>query len=272
MDIREDSMAVARMTNKLVPTVLTMGASGLMTRKVDIYSAATFAQRGEDDEISPQKFAKNAKSSITPAQYGGAFRITDARASSDFDPVLADAAFELGGAAAKHIDVNLATLFSSVTGGTIGSGATDTAAWSDITKALAILENQDVPPGLPRYCALHPYQWERLLSSVTPAGASVAVAPAFQDRVTAGGFFQSPAYHQLTFVITNAIAISGTAATGCVYVPQAFALDTRKAFTIEPKRIQEREASDLYATFWYGYGTWRPEWAVALSLDAATPS
>lgn len=274
--IREDSLAVARSANLLGPTVLRMGGQGLASRKVDIYSAATFVQRGEDDEMVAQKFTKSAKSEITPYQFAAAFRITDARVASDFDPVMADASLELGSAAAKSVDEAIAGLWDDgvITGGTIGSGVGSTITWDKIASAQAILSNADIPPGAPMYCALHPYQWKVLFSSASIAGASVAaVQPNWQNGLANGNsYFQTPAFAGMTFIVSNSITISGTAAYSALYVPQAFMLDTRKEFGIEPKRLPEREASELHATMWYGVGAWRPEWAVCLYLNAATPS
>jgi hypothetical protein len=276
-DIREDSVAVARSANLLAPTILTMSETGLAPRKVDIYSAATWVQRGEDDEMVAQKFNKSAKSTITPYQFASAFRITDARAATDYDGVMADAALELGGAAGQYVDEAIASIWDDavITGGTIGSGVGSTITWSNIASAQAILSAAKIPPGAPIYCALHPYQWKVLYSSATIAGATIAaVQPNWQDSLSRSNtYFQSPAYAGITFIVTNAIQVtSGTVGWGCMYVPQAFALDTRKAFGIEPKRLAEREATELHATMWFGVGAWRPEWAVCLEFNAATPT
>ena len=186
---------------------------------------------------------------------------------------MANAAFELGAAAAAHIDAAIATQFASFTGGTIGSSGS-TITWRSITKALAILENQGIPRGLPRYCALHPYHWEILLAANSIASASVAVAPGFQDRfASAQSFFTVPQFQGVTFIVTNSISIDGsTDAKGALYVPQAVAVDTRKPFDIRPERDESKELTELNASMWYVAGTWRPAFGVTIYHNAATPS
>jgi hypothetical protein len=261
------------MANVLIPTVTNLSAAGMMNRTVNEYNAVTFVTAGEDDDTSAQTFTKDTLATLTPASYRARIDITDQRAETDFDAEVSNASLELGQAAAKHIDTNIATLFSSVTGGTIGSGVGSTITWRYITDAYTLLVNQNIPAGAPVFCALHPYQWSVLLSANSIAGASVAVAPAFQDRlVAAPNFFNVPAFQGITFVISNSITISGTAAYGCIYVPQAFAVDTRKVFNVRPERDESRELTELNASMWYAYGVWRPAFAVSLYTKAATPS
>jgi len=272
-DIIEDSLAVARMANVLAPTVTNLSAGGMNPRKVNEYNAVTFATAGEDDDTSAQQFTKDALSTLTPASYRARVDLTDQRVESDFDGEVAAASMELGSAAARQIDVHLASNFSSLTGGTIGSAGT-VITWAHVTKAYALLVNQGVPAGSPVFCALHPYQWEVLLRANTIAGASVAVAPMFQDRMTsAPNFFAIPQFQGITFVVSNAIAVDASDdAYGAIYVPQAAALDTRKGFNIRPQRDESRELTELNASMWYAHGTWRPDFGVAILSDAVTPS
>ena len=271
--IIEDSLAVARMTNVLLPTVTNLSATGMMNRRVDEYNAVTFATAGEDDDTSAQQFTKDTLTTLTPAIYRARVDLTDPRVESDFDGEVASASMEMGSAAGRHIDVNIATNFSSLTGGTIGSAGT-AITWAHVTKAYALLVNQGVPAGAPVYCALHPYQWEVLLRANTIAGASVSVAPQFQDRMTAApNFFAIPDFVGITFVISNAIAVDASDdAYGAVYVPQALAVDTRKSFNVRPQRDESAELTELNASMWYAHGTWRPLFGVAILSDAATPS
>jgi hypothetical protein len=271
--IVDDSLAVARMANYLLPTVTVLSAQGMMNREVSQYSATTFATAGENDDTAPQKFAKSLLSTLTPNIYRARVDITDADAESDFDNVMANAPLELGAAAAKHVDTAIATLFSSVTGGTIGSGAGSTITWQYVTDAYAILNNAGIPAGAPIFCALHPFQWSVLLAKNSIAAATVAVAPGYQDRLTAApNFFSIPQFQGITFVVDNAIAISGTASYGCIYVPQAFAVDTRKRFNVRPQRDESQELTELNASMWYVAGTYRPAFAVALYTKCATPT
>lgn len=272
-DIIENSLAVARMSNVLLSTVKTMGAGGMMVRKVNEYNAITFAAAGEEDDTAAQVFSKDALSSLTPAPYRARVDITDERAESDFDNEIAGAAMEFGAAAATHVDTNIAANFSSLTGGTIGSAGT-AITWRHITKGLALLMNQGVPRSEQVFCALHPYQWEVLLAANTVAANTVAVAPGFQDAMAGSpSFFEIPSFQGIVFAITNVIAvITGDDAYGAIYVPSALAVDTRKAFNIRPQRDESKELTELNSSMWYAHGVWRPTFGVAILSDASTPS
>lgn len=272
-DIIEDSLAVARMANVLLPTVTRLSAQGMNPRKVNEYNAITYATAGEEDDTAAQQFSKDALSTLTPAQYRARVDLTDPRVESDFDSEVASASMEFGAASARHIDVNIATNFTSLTGGTMGT-AGSAITWADITGGYALLVNQGVPAGAPVFCALHPYQWEVLLRANTIAGASVAVAPMFQDRMTsAPNFFSIPSFQGITFVVTNAIAVDASDdAYGAIYVPQAVAVDNRKSFNIRPQRDESAELTELNASMWYAHGTWRPLFGVQILSDATAPS
>lgn len=272
-DLIEDSLAVARMANVLLGSVTNLSADGMLVRKVNEYNALTFTVAGEADDTSAQNFSKDALSSLTPLIYRARVDITDPRARSDFDSEMANAALELGSAAARHVDVAIAANFTSATGGSVGASGT-APTWRMITKAYALLVNQGVPAGSPIFCALHPFQWEVLLAANSIAAATVAVAPGFQDRMTSsGGFFNIPQFTGITFAVTNAIAVDATPdAIGCMYVPSAFAVDTRKRFDIRPQRDESNELTELNSSMWYVAGTWRPLFAVKITTAATTPS
>lgn len=274
-DIIEDSLAVARMANVLLDTITNMSATGMLVRKVHEYNALSFNLVGEDDDTSPQKFEKDELATLTPLIYRASLELTDARLASDWDSEIANAAQELGSAAAKHVDVAIAGNYSSLTGGTIGSGNGSTITWRFISAAQSVLVNNNVPAGSPIFCVLHPFQWEPLIAAVTPAGASVAVAPQFTDRmVNIPNYFTVPRYQGIIFVITNSITITGgasPAAIGGMHVPQALAVDTRKSFDIRPERDESRELTELNSSMWYDTGVWRPVFGIALNTDAATP-
>jgi hypothetical protein len=114
-------------------------------------------------------------------------------------------------------------------------------------------------------------QWEVLLSSASIAGATVGVAPGFQDRMMAN-YFQVPQAYGITFVVTNAIDISGTAAYGLLYVPRAIAVDTRKPFSIEPERDASRQVTEFNASMWYFADQYDANAGICLYHNAATPS
>jgi hypothetical protein len=271
--IHDSAMAVARMANLLAPTVTQKSAIGMFDRKVWEWNALSFSEHTEESDEASQVFDKDMLASLTPKNYHGRADLTDERVASDPDGILAAAALEFGSASARHVDESIAALFGTTGwGGTIGSGVSSTISWRSITKAYALLVNKGIPVGAPVFCALHPYQWEVLLAASSIAAASVAVAPGFQDAMMASNFFRHPAAYGVTFAVTNAPQISGTAAYGLLYSPLAIALDTRKPFGIEPQRDASKQAWELNASMWYVAGQWRPDFGVCLYHNAATPS
>lgn len=277
--IHDNAMAVARSSNLLVPTVTNLSANGMFLRKQWEWNAVTFSTHTEEEDEASQVFDKDLISTLTPYNYHARVDLTDERVASDPDGARAAAAFELGSAASKHVDKAIASLFGTATAwaGTIGvanagTAANGTISWRAITKALAILTNADIPAGAPVFCALHTYQWEVLLQAATIAGASVSVAPAFQDRMQVANYFNVPDVHGVTFVVTNSISVASTAAYGLLYVPQTLAVDTRKGFGLEPQRDASKQAWELNASMWYAYGVRRPAHGVLLRFQAATPS
>jgi hypothetical protein len=279
-DIQQDSMAVARMANLLIPTVTGFGGAGMNPRVEYQWNSVAFATHTEEVDEASTDFSKTLLATLTPANYHARVDLTDERIASDWENVRAGASLELGSGAAKHIDTKLATLFgtASALGGTIGPANAGTAVdgtitWRSITKGLALLQNLNIPAGAPVFCAIHPYQWEVLLAANSIAAATVSVAPGFQDRMSSsGGFFTIPQFVGITFLVTNSIVIAATAAYGAIYTPQAFALDTRKLFSIEPQRDASKQAWELNASMWYGYGVLDPNKAVLLRHHCLAPS
>ena len=279
-DIQQDSLAVARMANLLIPTVTQYTGSGMNPRVEYQWNSVAFSQHTEETDEASTAFSKTLLATFTPANYHARVDLTDERVASDWESVRSGASMELGSGAAKHVDNSIADLFSTGrwTGGTIGPADAGTAAngtitWRAVTKALALLQYQNPPAGSPVFCALQQFQWEVLLASNSIAAATVAVAPGYQDRMTSsGGFFSIPSFVGVTFVVTNSIDIAGTAAYGLMYVPQALGLDTRKAFSIEPERDASKQAWELNASMWYAVGARNPKMGVLLRHNASTPS
>lgn len=271
--IHENALAVAHSENLLIPTVTTLSANGMFVRRVWQWNSLSFSAHTEEVSESSTDFSKDVYASLTPANYHCRVDITDERASSDPDSVVASAALELGAAAAAHVDSAIADQFGT-TGwaGTIGSGKGDTINWRKITKAYALLYAQKINRGSPVFCALHPYQWELLLSSNTVAAATVSVAPQFQDRLQVANYFTVPNAYGIIFVISNNIDVSGTAAYGLMYTPDALAVDTRKPFGIEPFREPYKQSTQFNASMWYVADQWRATHGICLYHDATTPS
>lgn len=60
-------------------------------------------------------------------------------------------------------------------------------------------------------------------------------------------------------------------ASGAIFRREAFALDQRRGFRIEPQRDASKRGWELNLSGIYAVGTWRPDYAVLLKSDASAP-
>jgi hypothetical protein len=263
-DIYEGSYFTLRTNNRLVRTVSVLSGSGMAPRKATINASSNPREVSEGDDVTPTQFNKTLLATLTPARHADQFLITDQRIETDSDNVRQDASIELGGGFAEYVDTKLATLFTSLTGGAVGAGGS-ALTWATIFQARTLLEVNKVPG--PYFCALNPYGWYDLVNAATLAGTELKDAPGFQDALV-NTYFTSTIVGGVTFVVTPDIAINTNVAIGAMYSPMALAYDERKAFNIRPQRDESREAWELNASLWFGYGVWRANMGVKITHDA----
>lgn len=244
-------------------------ADGSGTRKSSEYTGGTVQTITESTDMSSQTFTPAVVATLTPAQVGAQYFITDQRIASDFNGVQRDAGVDLGQVIGTSVDTNLAGDFSSLTAGTIG-GAGQTIAWSKFYAMLSVLRNSKAPAPYAFVC--HPYHWHVLASTAATAG-TVTNAPNFQDEIMRRWFVANAAGVDI-FTDAN-IAIDGSTDALCaMFSRDALALDIRRALRIEPQRDASRGGGgyELNATMVYAHGVWRPKFGVRATFDAATPS
>lgn len=266
--IYTDALRVAREQTIMDMLVTTFSdRQGLAPRSVTQYGQVSINEIGESDDILPQQFSRSLLSTLTPAEKGAQFFLTDSRIESDPEDVRRDAAIELGGGIATKIETDILGNFSSLTGGTIGA-AGSTLVWGHFFGALSILRANLAP--FPYVCVMHPYQWNVLGKAVAPPGAQTN-APEFQDAVMEN-FWVSRVSGVDIFISSN-IAIDGNGdATAAMFARPAIAYDNRRAPRLEPERDASRRAWELNMTSVYAHGVWRPTYGVQMISDASTPS
>ena len=223
------------------------------------YSGGTYATIAETADMTAQTFNPAAAGTLTPAVYGQMFFLTDLRIAGDTQGVVRDAAEFLGGGAGEQVDTHLSGLFSSLTGGTVGT-AGGTLTWANIFRAQAYLRTNKVKG---RYAVVvHPVQWYHL-TSASSGVPTLMQSEKIKDSVV-GGFYQA-SFSNLDFFADANIA-SGTAAVGGMFGPPAIALDSRRAFRIENQRDASRGGGgfELNATVQYAYGVYRPTYGVKM--------
>ncbi len=252
-NIYEIALLTARDMNIIAPFVTTFADRNSSEPRVwSAYTGGTFATVAETDDMTAQAFTAAAAGTLTPAVYGQQFVLTDRRIRTDPMNAQSDAGRFLGGLAAEHMDKNLAGLFSSFTGGTVGT-AGGTLTWANILRASAYLRTNKVMQ--PYFVAVHPVQWY-YLTSVTSGAPQLLINGAIADSIL-GQFYQG-SFGGMNF-FADANITSGTAAVAGMFGREAIALDLRNPFHIEPQRDASRSAGawELNASMEYAYGVYR---------------
>jgi hypothetical protein len=268
--VYEQALTVARERTFMNQLVTVFGdKQGLAPRTVTSYGTATIVQVGETDDIASQAIGRTSLSTLTPAEFGASYLITDSRVETDQEQVRRDAAIELGMAMADSMEAAIIGDFASLTGGTVGA-AGSTALWGHLFAAQTILRKNKVPG--PYAAVLHPYQWFPIAKAVTPAAGAQTNAPGVQDQVTRDNFFITSVAGLNIFVSANVPIDSSDDAVGAVFGMQALALDIRRAPRLEYERDASRRAWETVLTAVYAHGIWRPTYGVQFKSDASTPT
>lgn len=271
--IQQDTLAILRQQNLLLPTVRQFNGTGMNPRKGYDWGTLTVNTVAEDDDMIPQKFDKTERVTLTPTSKGAQVWLSDQRLATDWDMIRQDVSMELGAVFATHVDTTLAGHFSSLTGGTVGT-AGSALTWNNVLDAQALLQAAGVPT--PYFCVLHTYQWLDLYKEiVTNSSGSFQRAPEFQDRLV-NNYFSTPMLGGVIFVSTGNVAVDASDdATGAMYSSMAIAYDLRRGFRIAPERDESRGGGggyELNASLWYASDPWAPARGIQIISDATAPS
>lgn len=260
-NVYELALMTAQEGNVIAPFVTTFGDTDSSVPRVwGTYSGGTFATVAESADMSQQAFNASSSGTLTPSVYGSQILLTTRRIRSDPANAQAEAGQYLGDTASAHIDTNLAGLFSSLTGGTVGT-AGGTLTWANILRAQAYLRTNKV---FGRYTViLHPVQWYYLTSATS--GVPTFVDNEALKSSIIGGFYQA-SFSNMDF-FCDANITSGTAAVGAMFSRPAIALDMRQGFAIAPQwnaSYSGNGAWELNASMEYAYGVYRPTYGAQL--------
>lgn len=242
--------------------------SGMALRKNAEYGTASMQSIGETDDLTSQAFTPTTLSTLTPAEVGAQFFLTDQRLESDPFGVRQDAAQELGFAVAQKIETDLLGNFTSLTGGTIGA-AGSAISWGYFFAMLSNLRAQNAPGPYTFIC--HPYQWHVLGKAASIAGTATNAADTLLDAVQRQ-FYVATISGVNIFTSANIATITGDDAYAAMFSPQAIALDVRRAPRIEPERDASRRGWELNMSAVYAHGVWRPKFGVKGLFDNAIPT
>ena len=276
-NVQEDATFVLRKLSVVQGLVLPFNdMSGGNPRVGYAYSAGTAKTVGESDDLTSDAFTPSADQTLTPIEIGEQFFISDKRADSSNmlpESVLNDAASELGRVAADQVESHVIADLASLSGGTLGAAGT-VITWGYVAAAIAQARNALKSPSIPLSLVLHGYQWSVLAKAASVAGATVAVAPNFQDQVTVGGgsatlaamFMGVPMYQVFEAVDDN------DDFTGGVFPREALAIDWRRPVRVRGERDESRRGIELNMSAIYAHGVWKPTRGVQFIFDATAPT
>lgn len=273
-DVQEDAIFVVREAVTMPNLILNFNdRNGLNPRIGYVYNQATAKTIGESDDLTSDSFTPSADQTLTPAEIGLQFFITDSRWESEApESIMADAAMELGLAASDKIESDLIGDMASLTGGTIGA-AGSAITWGYVSAAIAVARNVNKNVMKPLACVIHGYQAAVLAKSASIAGAtSLAQAPNFTDAVTLQGLKQVFTFMGVPIYQVFQSPDSADDFTGGVFPREALAVDWRRRIRIEPERDASRRGVELNMSAVYAHGIWRPTRGVKMIFDATAPT
>lgn len=272
--ITEGALFTVREMNQLVPTVLQFNDTrSMQQRRVSQYGTVSMTQIAEGADLAPfGTLDRSLLATLTPYRYGASFLMTDERMRTDPENYRDDLVMEMGMAFATNIDLQISGLFSSLSGGTVGSYG-GTLNWSNLLQAAMIMRQKNIPP--PYWCVIGAGQYYHLANNGGTVETAFTRSQEFNDRLTnvAMPVMTSPIIGGVNFIITNNITgAAGTAGLGALYSPSAMAFDMRDPLTFETQRDASRSAWEIVAQMRYAYGTWRNSWGLQLRGTDVIPT
>jgi len=260
-NVYEIALMTAQEGNVVAPFVTTFSDSQSAAPRIfGEYSGGTFLAVAESADSTQQTFNAAAAGTLTPAVMASMILLTERRIRSDPATATREAGVYLGQTASAKIDTDLAGLFTSLTGGTVGT-AGGTLTWANIFRAQAYIRTNKVFGAYT--CILHPVQWYYLTSATS--GVPTLMQNTSIAESIVGNFYQA-SFGGIDFFV-DANITSGTAAVGAMFAKQAIALDIRQGFSIEPQRnasYSGNGAWEINASMEYAYGVYRPTYGVKM--------
>lgn len=269
--MQEDAIFVVREQYQMQRLVtIKTDMRGLNPRKSYAYTQSAAATIAEADDLTSTAWNPSLDQTLTPAEIGEQFFVTDSRRDSESpDNIERDGALELGLAAGDKVETDIVGDMASLTGGTIGAAGT-AITWGYLAAAIAVARNANKSNGVPLNAVLHGYQWAVLAKTASVAGATLPPAYDAVNQINLSGFVAQfmgvPIYQVFT------APDSSDDFTGGVFPKIAIAMDWRRAIRIEPERDASRRGTEFNMSAVYAHGVWRPALGVKMIFDATAPS
>lgn len=268
--IYERARFVARHQNLMANLVDNKSANGWMDRKVNTRPAVTAVSVGEtQDYNNPTTFGLTNLATLTPGEVIAQVTLTDRDMETDPDSAVQDAEFEMGGAIATKIDVDLLSTFASFTTDKGSAGAAMTMA--KFAAANAVVTNNKARQFGGLNAVLHPYHWHDIWVEL---GQPAATYSDFSEvTVEALRDYYVDRLVNVSIYTSGNISVDGSDdAVSAVFGTRAIMLDTRRAFRGEHERDASARAWELNATAGYAYGIVHDAEGVKITADATEPA
>ena len=241
--------------------------TGMQDRNISEYATGTVTTGlGETTDLTTQQLDRSLLSTLTPAEIGTQFVITDRRLDSDDVDILADLSQHIGYTIFKQIEDDLVGHFQNFTGGSVGAAST-ALTWDHVYAARSILAQANVPP--PYNLVLSEYQYYDLATAANIAALSAAAPLKVRDDIQSRYYIASVGDID---IFTTSVMTPGTSVYGGMFSRGALALDIRRAMRIELQRDASLRATEVNATAIYAHGLRRPLWGVSVLSDGSVPS
>jgi hypothetical protein len=267
-DIYEDAMFVARERALMPGLVTNYTAMGMQTRYAGIYPTLTAQEVAEGtDYANATEWTKTSKMTVTPANVMVQVILTDQRIETDPDDARRDAANEMGYAIAKKIDQDLLGKFDDLDAGVGASGSAASIAYCSAALSKLRASNATGRAAI----VLHPYQWYNIWTELGQPSSNQAFLGDVANEALREHFVGN--WLGVDWYQTSNVSIdSSSDAYGAAFVPEALALDTRRAMQLEPERDASKLAWELNMSAWYGVAVRRGEFGQYIYTSAGTPT
>lgn len=273
-DIQDNAIFVIRELGTMQGLVtMFTDASGGNPRVGYKYNQGVAKSIGEADDLTSDSFTPSADQTLTPAEIGLQFFITDLRAESQApESIIRDASLELGYAALDRVESDLVGDIASLTGGTVGA-AGSVITWGYMSAAIAQARNANKSANKPLAAVVHGYQAAVLAKTASVAGAtSIAQAPMFTEQVTREGLKKVFTFMGVPIYQVFASPDGSGDFTGGVFPKESLAIDWRRAIRVRPERDESRRGAEFNMSAVYAHGIWRPTRGVKMTFDASAPT
>lgn len=247
-----------------------MLGKGIATRTMSQMALVTAAAVAENADLSSTTYTKSSTATLTPAEAGAQIVLTDRAVDTDQN-LAGNAGKELGRAVGTKVDADIAALFSSFTGGTVGA-SNAALTFQKLFAGREILRNAGVYDDL--WAVIHPYQWFALANSVSLEQTIKNTPEVVREELVRDFYMGSIA--GMHILMDSNIALAGNGGTqnavGGIYPSMSMAFDVRRSYKVEEFRSPKGRKTEFNASIDYAVGVAYPARGVQVASLAVTPA